>query len=956
VGWTVMNEIVFAAGYFLLSVFAALVCFYFVVRVWLSDYRNKGLTSFYVLGIDAAFYNLFSGMLYITSEAAIPFVYTLKVIAICVLPWAFLQFILHLVGSPLIKSRLLKIITIIIPAIDILLLITNPLHNLYFFSYDNIAFGGAATGIIINYHMAVDYAVLVLALIILIFFSVKAMQKNKSVRVVVFSGYAMLIPFAFNITFSNFGFKYDFTAIGSFITLAIFFAALYKNKLFSYKTALLTNIFDTYHEAIMLCTAGGVLLDSNKTLNTFFPDFKPIVSETTIFDFLAFMEDRVSEFEPKNLFSPDTNITEGQFVVGEGRNRKTYKFGVRYLEKKKSFSISISDVTEYFMLVDEVERQNYALLKLTEMAERENEAKSKFLATMSHEIRTPMNAIIGISQMQLGRDDLPPDLIEAISIIYTSGNGLLGIINDILDLSKIETGKLEILPATYDIPSLINDAIQLNISRIGSKPIEFRLDISEKIPAALRGDELRIKQIINNILSNAIKYTDEGSVTMSIYSEKTEQGINLIISVADTGQGIKEEDLAKLGSEFSRFNLDENNAKEGTGLGMSITKRLLELMKGRMEIVSEYGVGSTFTVTIPQEIVTEQIIGDKLAESLSDFSYSRYKQAQNMQIVREAMPYGQVLVVDDVETNLYVAEGLLRPYGITVTTVTSGFDAIDLVKSGKIYDIIFMDHMMPKMDGIETVKIIRDLSYTAPIVALTANAIVGSDELFMKNGFDDFISKPIDIKHLNAVLNRFVKDKETKADKFALAHSRPQLIPNTNEICDLTAGASPETKLIEVFLRDTENAIPILANSEKGDLKLFITTAHAMKSACANVGNAELSDLAKKLEFAGRAGDTDYIERSAPEFIRKLSEFALKITPEKDNELLPEDTELLQKTLSEIAAACETYDSETAEKLWSKLGGYKWNDEISNHLKEISMMILHAEFEEASEVCKAALS
>jgi signal transduction histidine kinase/DNA-binding response OmpR family regulator len=907
--------------------------------VWFSDYRNKGLVSFFALGIDTAIYNLFSGMIYISTENAYPFVYTLKMIAISILPFAFLQFILYLVESPLSKSRSIRYLSVLLPIVDILLLITNPLHKTYFLSYSNAnADIPIVTGLFGRIHMIMDYSVLILALIILIVFSLKEMRNRKTSMGVMFSGYAMLIPFAFNIVFSNFGVKYDLTALGSLITMAIFFVALYKNKLFSFKSALLTNIFDTYQDGIMLCGEGGVIQDSNATLTSLFPDFKLTVSETTIFDFLKFLKERVSEYEPDNLFSPDNTITNGEFVVDRGEYKSKYRFGVHYLENKKNYSISISDVTGYFMLLDEYEQQNYELIKLTEIAEQANKAKSGFLATMSHEIRTPMNAIIGISQMQLSRDDLPLDCMDAIGKIYSSGYGLLGIINDILDLSKIENGKLEILPVNYDIPSLINDSVQLNMVRIGSKPIDFVLHISEQIPAVLFGDELRIKQIINNILSNAIKYTDKGSVTMDIRTEASQNGVHLIVSIADTGQGMKKEDVEKLGIEFSRFNLDENRSTEGTGLGMSITKRLLCLMHGKMEIQSALGVGSTFIVTIPQQVSDEKVIGAELAAKLADFTYSRDKRAAQMQIVRERMPYGKALVVDDVETNLYVAEGLLRPYGIQVTAVTSGFSAIDLLRAGNVYDIIFMDHMMPKMDGIEATKIIRSMQYTAPIVALTANAIVGNNEMFRQNGFDDFISKPIDIRQLNAVLNHFVRDKN-KATQYAAQEKFK------------TENAPISPKLIEVFLRDVERAIPILRDLGRNDRKLFTINAHAMKSACANVGNEELSEIAKSLEAAGRIEDRAFIEKTTPKFVEKLQEFAMQITPKKENNLPLGDAEILQKTLDKIAASCDSYDSDTAEKLLSTLQGYRWQKDTTDGLANLSKLILHAAFEEAGKLC-----
>jgi signal transduction histidine kinase/CheY-like chemotaxis protein len=605
---------------------------------------------------------------------------------------------------------------------------------------------------------------------------------------------------------------------------------------------------------------------------------------------------------------------------------------------KGGMFIDVSDVTATVeaKLEAEAEKEN---------AVSANNSKSKFLATMSHEIRTPMNAIIGIAQIQLAREDLPPDVREANLKIYSSGHILLGIINDILDLSKIETGKLELIPVDYDVPSLINDTVQLNINRIGSKPIEFKLRVSSDVPAKLRGDELRLKQILSNILSNAIKYTDEGYVSMDVSYSKTPRGGKLIISVSDTGQGMKPEDAKVLGNEFARFNLESNRKTEGTGLGMSITKRLVNLMNGTLEIQSVYGEGSTFTVTVMQEVVGSRTIGIQLAEKLRNFTFSTDKQAEKLQIIREYMPYGKVLIVDDVETNLYVAEGLLTPYGLKIETAQSGFETLDLVGGGNTYDIIFMDHMMPEMDGIETTEKLRASGYTAPSVALTANALAGNDVLFKSKGFDDFISKPIDIRQLNAVLNRYVrnpnKEKTDTVIKPAYTDDEPIISP----------------KLAEAFLRDATKAVAVLSQIDKPDIKLFTTTAHAMKSACLNVGNADLSDLAKKLEAAGKNKDLDYIRKNAPDFTKQLQAFAETLRPGKNAafSITPESLDVLRRAFTAIAAACDEYDESAAEKIVNALGSYEFDDSINARISEISAHLLHAEFEEAAEKARASV-
>jgi signal transduction histidine kinase/ActR/RegA family two-component response regulator len=399
-------------------------------------------------------------------------------------------------------------------------------------------------------------------------------------------------------------------------------------------------------------------------------------------------------------------------------------------------------------------------------AETANRAKSAFLATMSHEIRTPMNAIIGIAQIELQRDDLPQRETEALDKIYNSGNNLLGIINDILDLSKIESGKLDLNPVVYDMPSLLHDTVQLNAVRIGAKQIKFFLDVNENLPSKFFGDDLRLKQILNNFLSNSIKYPESGHVKLSVNHLNNGKDTILQFVIEDTGQGMKPEDLKKLFSEFARFNTESNRATEGTGLGLMITKRLVEMMDGTIRVESEYGIGSKFTVEVRQKSVECEVIGADISEKLRNFTFINEKyRVKKQQLVHELMPYGKVLVVDDVPVNLYVAKGLMQTYKLNIETAGSGSQAIDMVKSGNVYDVIFMDHMMPLMDGIETTQKLRAMGYAGIIVALTANALVGNDEMFTKNGFDDYISKPIDVHKLNTLLDKYVRDKHPEEAK-----------------------------------------------------------------------------------------------------------------------------------------------------------------------------------------------
>ncbi|MCL2282982.1 MAG: response regulator [Fibromonadales bacterium] len=405
-------------------------------------------------------------------------------------------------------------------------------------------------------------------------------------------------------------------------------------------------------------------------------------------------------------------------------------------------------------------------------AESASKAKSAFLAKTSHEIRTPMNAILGITEIQLQNSSLPDSVKEAFFMIYNSSNLLLSIINNILDLSKIEAGKMEIVSGKYDVASLINDVVQLNTMRNSNK-IEFELYVDENIPAELIGDEVRIKQVLNNLLSNAFKYTREGKVKLSITAEAKDENGNtpIAFNISDTGQGMTKEQVDNIFTEYARFNLEANRSIEGTGLGMNIVQHFVNMMKGNISVNSELGKGTACKLILPQQSAGPSVLGAKCAESLvyrREFDVAKIKEVQ---LTHEHMPYGKVLIVDDLEFNLFVAKGLMKPYGLTIDTVSSGLDAVDMVKKGNIYDIIFMDQMMPTMDGVEATKIIRELGYKHPIVALTANALVGQAQFFTENGFDDFISKPIDIRKLNAMLKKLIRDKQPP-EVIAAAHAK----------------------------------------------------------------------------------------------------------------------------------------------------------------------------------------
>jgi signal transduction histidine kinase/FixJ family two-component response regulator len=459
----------------------------------------------------------------------------------------------------------------------------------------------------------------------------------------------------------------------------------------------------------------------------------------------------------RSIAHPIEKLIEASVIISSGAYENSDE-----ARAKLQTALAVKSQGESKKLAEALKTMISTLHSRIEAANVASRAKSAFLSTMSHEIRTPMNAILGITEIQLQNADLDQNVQDAFEKIYASGGMLLAIINDILDLSKIEAGKLELVIVNYKIAILISDTALLNMMRIGSKPIEFEIHVDENLPVLLSGDELRVKQIFNNLLSNAFKYTEKGAVFLSVSAETggADDEVILVFSVSDTGHGMTAEQVNKLFDEYSRFNQKTNRTTEGTGLGMSITRDLIRMMHGEIAVESEPDKGSTFTVRLPQGKVNADILGKAVAENLHKFRTSSRAQMKRVEITREPMPYGRVLIVDDVEMNILVAEGLISLYGINVESADSGPGAIEKIKNGSVYDIIFMDHMMPKMDGMEATRIIRSMGYERPIVALTANAVVGQADIFLKNGFDDFISKPLDIRLLNAVLNKLIRDKQ----------------------------------------------------------------------------------------------------------------------------------------------------------------------------------------------------
>ncbi|MCL2152033.1 MAG: ATP-binding protein [Oscillospiraceae bacterium] len=646
---------------------------------------------------------------------------------------------------------------------------------------------------------------------------------------------------------------------------------------------------------------------------------------------------KLSESKAKECRERSQLIVKDKTVITYEESLDNLNGETRIFETKNVPIVHNGVVTEIMGISRDITERK----EMEETVQSANRAKSEFLANMSHEMRTPLNVVVGLTDLHL-EEELPDAIRSDMRKINNAGNILLSIVNDVLDISKIEAGKLELVPVHYDTASLLNDIITLNMIRIESKPIDFKLDIDADMPACICGDELRLKQIFNNLLSNAFKYTHEGSVTLSVRCEmggSTEDGLWMLISVSDTGIGIRQEDIKKLFSDYNQVDTRANRKIEGTGLGLAITKKLTEMMGGEITVDSEYGKGTTFRIRVKQAYVDCAPIGAGTVENLRSFQYMCNKQQVSAKLVRVDMSYVRVLVVDDMPTNLDVATGLMGKYKMKVDCVGSGQEAIDRIKRGKpVYNAVFMDHMMPNMDGIEATKKIRGLdsqyAKTVPIISLTANATVGNEQMFLDNGFQDFLSKPIDILALDAVLRKWVRDKskETAAPRSQVPAPESESgktiiqIPGVNEKKGLSiygGDADIYISVLRSFATHTPTVIESLRDVTEEGLKVYAINVHGLKGSSSNIGAQELSKKAERMEMAAKAGDFEEVQANNDGVINEAQKLVADVIAWLDKQdtgidkprMREPDPELLES----LRQYCEQYNMNGVDTVMEQL-------------------------------------
>jgi len=883
---------------------------------------------------------------------------------------------------------------------------------------------------------------LTIALIYTLFRMIRVKEKEERENLGRLCGTEFIIIFALDVSVI-FHFPFDIVPVCSSISILAIILQVIRGEFFRVTDQGRQWVIEHFDNAFIIVDSKHGFLDANPYAKKMFPELRFLLKHDPLPKYIeAFFYDYSYNVE----YSGRYYTKEVEAIVED--------------EKTMGYSLLLMDVTQQIKLMEQLEEEK-------NRAEEANEAKSQFMSNMSHEIRTPMNAIVGMTDILL-REDMPAQTKEYLHNIRSSGDALLTIVNDILDFSKIEAGKMDIVPVEYEPMSMFHDLSMIFLNRIGDKNVELLYDIDVDMPMKLYGDRQRIRQIIINLMNNAIKFTEEGFVKLTVKTEPLDENrVNVVYQIEDSGQGIKEEDFNKLFRNFQQVDQEKNRNKEGTGLGLAISKQLAEMMGGSIGVSSEYGKGSCFYFHIPQEVRSENkaasiktdkientvvtgkfmnpyireqyeylvkkygvksvpfeavfakevkanivltddvdmltidmcnqmsacdtmlcVLHNPMQQNLSDkqaimvhkplyslnfcqvVSGEKIISEEEKDVLRFIAPDAKILVVDDHEMNLKVVKGLLEPIQIQIDTADSGKSAIEKVKN-KEYDMVFMDHMMPGMDGVEALKEIRKLEgdyyKNLPVIALTANATVEAQEYFKESGFYDFVPKPIKIKEIcscirtwlptEKVLVKTITDIENPFDEADIEDDYVEGLQieglNTKEGIENSGSKELYISLLGDYYKliDTK-ATKIEKCLADGLLRDFTIEVHALKSTSRTIGAMELSEMFCELEQLGNANDQKMLEIKTPDVLSLYRSYKLILAPygkkqEQDKKVV--STREIIQALEQLKNAMDNFDLDGADEAMNLLESFAFPEEYQSKIEALSAYVADVAMEDVIE-------
>jgi len=738
---------------FIASLISCSVIVYILCFLWFGDTRNRRSVSFFCLGIFVIFWTMLNAISIISAEKFFPLIYTLRISFVCIIPFSVFWFILNFAHVRTYKYRFVRMVICIFPALDILCMITNPLHHLMF---PNYAFPVPARGPLFWVHTSVDFLVVLLSFIVLIRYVLKHARDEPLVIITVFG---MLLPYIINILYTTEiqrFIPYDITPLGFFITFMLFAITSYKSQLLNIKAITMNNIYALIKDAILIFDEQNRIIDTNPVALLAFPYFSFVTGQSTLENFSAHLQEQNAECTPDDFFEQlkkgDTE-RNGEIKLHQRDGQiKTFMVTLKTImvrKKPKGFILFMSDVSVYHSMITEINIQNTRLAELRKEAEAASMAKGAFLANMSHEIRTPLNAVIGMALIAQKNAETQKTL-SALKEIEIASVHLLGLLNNVLDMSKIESGKFELIHESFSLNTAMEEVVNLITLRCTEKNIRLETNLKNIKNYRVMGDKLRLNQILINLLGNAVKFTAKDSTVIFFLNvtEENEKTLKIQFIISDNGIGMSEEQMSRLFQSFSQADSSIFNQYGGTGLGLSISQNLAEMMGGHITVKSILGEGSTFEFTLCFPLVEEK----------------------QKQVIGEIMPDltgKHILIVEDVQINRFILTELLSETNVKIDEALDGEAAVAIFisKPQNYYDLIFMDIQMPIMDGYEATRQIRSIETEmiknekmkgnkgphkqTRIVAMTANAYKEDIEKALASGMDGHLSKPIDI---NAVM------------------------------------------------------------------------------------------------------------------------------------------------------------------------------------------------------------